>query len=212
MEFSKILEKRVSIRDFKEDAIAVEDLKAIVSEAKMAPSWANTQPWKVYIATGETMSAIREDHLTAAQAGQKGAPDLPTKSRREWGERSLAHMNEWLDRVNTEEEMSDFTQANQRLWQTPVMAYITLPKSAPVWSVYDAGAFAQTMMLAAANRGIDSMVAYENVRFPDEIRRHLPISDDEIIVEGIALGYRSDALINNHRSGRVATEEILLIK
>ncbi|BAQ24471.1 nitroreductase [Streptococcus troglodytae] len=212
MEFSQVLSNRVSIRDFKDQAVSVEDLTAIISDAKQAPSWANTQPWKVYIATDDTMKAIQKAHLASAQAGEKGYSDLPTKSRKDWGERSLEHMNAWLEAIGEDDTMAGFTEANQALWNAPSMAYITLPKSAPVWSVYDAGAFANTLMLSAASRGIDSMVAYENVRFPQEIRDYLPISDDEIIVEGIALGYRSNDKINSHTSGRVDTNEILVIK
>ncbi|MBM7642691.1 nitroreductase [Streptococcus loxodontisalivarius] len=212
MTFAETLKNRISIRDFKAEAPSHEELTAIVADAQMAPSWANTQPWKVYIATGDTMEAIRKDHMEKAAAGTKGYSDLPTKSRKDWGVHSLENMTAWLDKLGQDPKMENFSQANAQLWNAPAMAYITIPRTAPVWSVYDAGAFAQTLMLAAASRQVDTMVAYENVRFPDEIREHMAVSDDEIIVAGIALGYRSDNHINLLGRDRTATEEILTIK
>lgn len=71
---------------------------------------------------------------------------------------------------------------------------------------------AQTLMLSATNRGVDSMVAYENIKYPDEIRENLDIKEEELIIAGIALGYRSEDKINTFTNSRLATEEILTIK
>ncbi|WP_332375234.1 nitroreductase family protein [Lactococcus cremoris] len=60
MEFSTTLNNRISIRDFKDKQISKEILKTIVSDAQQAPSWANSQPWRVYIATGDTMKEIQK--------------------------------------------------------------------------------------------------------------------------------------------------------
>ncbi|MDM5144853.1 hypothetical protein ICE98_01954 [Lactococcus lactis] len=63
MEFSTTLKKRISIRDFKNEQVSKEILRNIVSDAQQAPSWANSQPWRVYIATGETMKNIQKSIL-----------------------------------------------------------------------------------------------------------------------------------------------------
>lgn len=63
MEFSTTLKKRISIRDFKNEQVSKEILRNIVSDAQQAPSWANSQPWRVYIATGETMKNIQNPIL-----------------------------------------------------------------------------------------------------------------------------------------------------
>ena len=212
MEFTEALQKRTSIRDFKDTPLSKDDLTAIVKEAQLAPSWANSQPWKVYIAAGKTMQALRRDHLHKNEEGRKGYPDLPTKDLPDWGKFPYDNMTAWLGKVEGDPVMKDFAAANSRLWNAPAMAYITVSRTAPVWSVYDAGAFAQTLMLSAADKGIDSMVAYENIKFPDEIREHLGVPDDEIVVMGIALGYRSDDVINTFQRDRVATEEMLVIR
>ncbi|HFI0567465.1 TPA: nitroreductase [Streptococcus suis] len=212
MNFSETLKNRISIRDFKNSPVATETLTAIVSDAQQAPSWANSQPWKVYIATGDTMKAIQKEHLEKSEAGIKGNTDLPTKPIQEWGDLSWSNMSAWLDKIGKDDAMTNFATANANLWNAPAMAYFTVPKEAPVWSIYDMGSFTQVFMLSAASRGVDTMVAYENIKYPDEIRKHLEVSEDEIIVAGIALGYRSDDKINQFSNERISTEEILTIK
>ncbi|MCR1890093.1 hypothetical protein NSA16_02765 [Ligilactobacillus murinus] len=45
------------------------------------------------------------------------------------------------------------------MFNTPALIYLTLPKNTSEWSIYDLGAFGQTLMLAAADRKVDSMPA-----------------------------------------------------
>lgn len=73
------------------------------------------------------------------------------------------------------------------------------------------GAFSMSLMLAAAEKNIDSIPAYELIKYPEILRQNLPISDDESIIAGIALGYASDAKINNFRSSRLDLDDILKI-
>lgn len=100
-----------------------------------------------------------------------------------------------------------------RLFDAPVLCYLTLGKNANDWSKYDLGAFGQTLMLAAQGLGLASMPAYEIVRFPAAIRRLMPIPDDEAICMGIALGYPDrQTLVNAYRAPRVNLSQILTIK
>ena len=66
MEFRDVLNKRHSVRNFSEREIPVQVLENIVRAAERAPSWENSQPWNVYIATGD-IPILRDSHR----------PDLP---------------------------------------------------------------------------------------------------------------------------------------
>ena len=79
-----------------------------------------------------------------------------------------------------------------------------------MWSVYDLGAFSMSLMLAACEKDIDSIPAYELIKYPEVLRENLPIPDEDIIA-GIALGYASDAKVNEFRSSRMDAEDILKI-
>jgi len=61
-------------------------------------------------------------------------------------------------------------------------------------------------------RGVDSMAAYEIVKYPEAIRRFLPIPQDEAIVMGIALGYADERKINGFRSDREPLENVLTLQ
>ena len=49
MNINELIVKRESCRDYSSAPVSIEQLKAIVEVARMAPSAANTQPWKFYI-------------------------------------------------------------------------------------------------------------------------------------------------------------------
>ena len=90
--------------------------------------------------------------------------------------------------------------------------YITLPKGTSEWAIMDMGGFEQTLMLSAKNQGIDSIPAYEFVKFPDMVRSYLGIPEDEMVAIGVGLGYPTDHPVNGFRSDRVPLDEMLVIK
>ena len=65
-----------------------------------------------------------------------------------------------------------------------------------------------SVMLAAKEKGIDSVPAYEAIIYPDILRKYLKISDDEDIVIGIALGYEDqENILNKLRGKKLSLEE-----
>lgn len=67
--------------------------------------------------------------------------------------------------------------------------------------------------MRATARGLDTILAYAFVKYPDIIRKHLPIPENEDIAIGIGIGYaKEDAKINQYRSGRNPLTEIMLME
>lgn len=58
---------RHSTRLFTDQVIDLATLENIIRTASHAPSWENAQPWKVYLATGDTVKQIRASHEKAVQ-------------------------------------------------------------------------------------------------------------------------------------------------
>lgn len=50
------------------------------------------------------------------------------------------------------------------------------------------------------------------VNYSDYLHKKLEIPDDEMILMGIGLGYRTDDKINSFRSSRVPLDSMLVIK
>jgi len=55
MEFSKVLQQRSSVRNFKNEPVPEKDLREMVQRAGMAPSVNNSQPWKFLAITNKKM-------------------------------------------------------------------------------------------------------------------------------------------------------------
>ena len=65
-----------------------------------------------------------------------------------------------------------------------------------------------SLMLAAIDYGVDSLVAYSLVTYPDVLRKYLKVPDDEDIIVGIALRYEDeDKIVNKFRSTRLPLDK-----
>ena len=78
-----------------------------------------------------------------------------------------------------------------------------------VWSVFDSGLMAQTIMLLAMKYGLGTVAQRQAVVFPDVVRSTLGIQDSWILVLGIAVGYPDwNDPINQLRSTREPLEKV----
>jgi len=53
VELMEVIRKRRSVRRYKPDPVAEEDIKYVLEAARLAPSWANTQCWHFVVVTDE---------------------------------------------------------------------------------------------------------------------------------------------------------------
>ncbi|GAB5055786.1 nitroreductase [Companilactobacillus alimentarius] len=214
METKEAILNRHSTRYFTDRKVDLKDIKEILTLAQAAPSWVNSQPEHIYLATGKTLETIRQGYLDKSSTSH-GKPELPVLSRKDWSKQGQNNMASWSKGVS-ESLGSDWQEimgsAATKLYNAQTILYLTLPKDYSLWSLYDLGAFGQTLVLSATDKHIASMTAYQLIKFPDVLRSALPISDDEVIISGIALGYRDDkALVNKISSNRQSLDQILTI-
>lgn len=214
MDFTKVVNKRHSVREFTNQTVETDLIKEIVTVAQRTPSWVNSQPWQVYCARGAALQQIKEAYREADRAGKASQPDLPVMSREAWAPRTQANMKQWRHGIvhhfaSFDEAHAVMSAASNTLYNSPVILFITVPQASPDWSIFDAGAFAQTLMLAATNRGLGSIPSYNSVRFPKILRHFLEIPDTERLLVGISLGYPEDQPINHYHSQRVPLSNVL---
>lgn len=212
MEFKDAVNYRQSIRIFKDKEVPKDDLLDIINLAQRAPSWTNAQPWHVHVATGKTLKEIKEDHLNHYKEGLHGNPDYPLPAPNTWSPEAESNSQKWRENLGSflVENSNQMSYSQLHLFDAPAIVYITVPKNASAWSIYDAGAFAQTLMLAAADKKIDSMVAYEFIKFPDSLRKFMNVDNNNSFLIGIALGYRDeDYKINKFRTDRAESDSFL---
>ena len=209
--FDELMKDRHSARDFQSKKIPEETLKKIITIALDSPSWCNSQPWKVYVVTGKTLEEIRKEWIAKNEEKIKGYADLQPVHRTEFSERCQKNMEEEFKLIKEQTkdpEMTSFWRKNIECFNAPAVVYLALHKGHSKWSCYDLGGFGMALMLAAKDLGVDSVVAYELVKYPDVLRKYVKIPDDEDIAVGIALGYENDDIVNKFRAKKSKLEDV----
>ena len=92
--FKELCQERHSVRSFQKKEIPENLIKEILSVAHRSASWANSQPWKVYIATGEVLENIRKDSLEKGNKKEKGYSDMDPGHRTNYSKQSQKNMDE----------------------------------------------------------------------------------------------------------------------
>ena len=213
------IESRRSIRAYKPEPVGKDVLLKILAAANWSPSWADTQPWEVFVAGGEPLARIRERFLARYEEGAPMANDVPRPQ--EWPPGTMQRM---LDFVNDRcaamgvipgdvaaREAS--MRRNFEFFDAPVVAYLCLHKDLTPWSYFDLGLYAQSLMLAAMEYSVGSVIAVNLTAYPDIIREELSVPEDYTIMIGIALGYADpDSPENRCRSVRRPVDEAITLK
>lgn len=215
---------RKSIRAFlPERQIEEETIRELIEIAGHTPSWSSSQPWEVYVVTGDKMKELK----TAWKAETlKGIPanfdrsDIPGPGYNDWKDAPLCveNMTSWKDNrlegmgVTNEEYSQILTGLFTNHFDAPTCVYLCLNKSLTPYSYYDLGAFGQTLMLAATEKGIDTFAAYSPVMFGDLLHKELGIPENTNIVLGIYMGYRDmDNNVNNPDAKQMNVDKYLKI-
>lgn len=211
MELNEAMKARHSVRRFTDQKVDLVTIKDILKEAQSAPSWVNSQPYKIYLATGASLERIRQQYEQLSQKGEKGNPDLHVMSRKLWSKQGRENMATWTTGLS-QEQSAAMGEESARLYNAPAILFMTLPKGYSGWSLYDLGAFDENIVLGATDRGIGSMTAYQLIKYPAVLRKELAIPADEDIIIGIALGYEDrDAVVNSIESTRMNLDDILSV-
>lgn len=210
-----ILRRRHSTRSFLDKPIEPEIIKEIIADAQLAPSWCNTQPWKAYIATGELAKELHRTHYDNNLNARSWAEIMPPQES-DWQGHTKDTYQGWMDTLSGlgNDNFADFLNLNRNDFHAPVIVYITIPKNATAYSAYDTGAFGYGITLAAAERGIGSIPAYEFIRYPQEIRDVFDMPENESLLLGIGLGYADNDPVNDihQKTERQPLESVYILK
>ena len=99
-------------------------------------------------------------------------------------------------------------EANAKLFDSPSVVYVTIPKKRTLYNLFDSGAVEMSIMAAAKEHGIDYVPAYEAIKYPDILRKHMKVSEDEDIVIGIVLGFEDkDHIFTKIKAKKLTLEE-----
>jgi nitroreductase len=234
-EFSQFLASRRSTRDFLAKPVPQEIIDQILGDSLTAPSWSNTRPFKVAIATGDVRDRISNEFLSRwsvlSKIMRKGLLNklriiysrygLPTSNRliakpypaelKPRAERVGREMYETFGVARGDRPARDQQWAkNYSFFGAPVELFIYVHKSLHVYAASDAGLMMQNLMLSAHAHGLGTCAQGAVAIWDDVVRKEFDIPKGYRLLCGIALGYPSDSPINDFKANRIDVAELIV--
>jgi nitroreductase len=234
-EFSEFLASRRSIRDFLPTPVAPEIIEKILKDSLTAPSWSNTRPFKVAVASGEVRDKISNEFLSRwsvlSRIMRKGLLNklrviysrygLPTSNRfivkpyptelKPRAERVGREMYQTLGIVRGDRAARDQQWGkNYSFFGAPVELFIYIHKSLHIYAASDAGLMMQNLMLSAHAHGLGTCAQGAVAIWDDVVRKEFDIPKSYRLLCGISLGYPSESSINEFKAHRIQVEDLTI--
>ena len=198
---------RRSVRAYLPTPIAPATVTRILEVASRAPSGTNTQPWKVYVLTGETLKSMA-DRLVAAYDD----PAERATHVEEYAYYPVEWRSPFIDRrrkvgwdlyallgiaKTDKERMHAQHRRNYEFFGAPVGLMFTIDRVMRQGSWLDFGMFLQSVMVAARGHGLDTCPQAAFTQFHRLIADELGFPENEQLVCGMSLGVADPAAIEN---------------
>ncbi len=197
---------RRSVRAFLPTPVDEATIRDILEVAARAPSGTNMQPWKVHVVTGETKARLSEAVLAEAARHEKPAwdeyryypeqffePYLTRRRKVGFGLYNLLGIQK-----REVERMRAQHDRNFVFFDAPVGMIFTIDRRLEMGSWIDYGMFLQSIMIAARGRGLHTCAQAAFAPYHRQIRPVLGISENDIVVCGMALGYEDESKPENY--------------
>ncbi|MDF1764769.1 MAG: nitroreductase [Gammaproteobacteria bacterium] len=214
MDFETLVRTRRSVRGYKPDPVPKQVIQEIIDVAKGAPSSMNTQPWNLYVVTGEPLDKIRAGNTERMLAGVKPQRDFPTKEAYEGihRERQVEIAKQLFAAMgiarDDKEMRQDWVMRGFRQFDAPVSIVLTYDKILEPAAIgqFDLGAISYAICLAAWERGLGTVINGQGVMQTPVVREHAGIPDTQAILTCIAMGYPNDDFSANQVKSTRADE------
>ena len=201
------INSRRSIRAYLPTPVPLETIAAILQVASRAPSGTNTQPWKVAVLTGAAKAALsakvraayddpveraRHSEEYAYYPTQWASPYIERRRKVGWDLYGLLGIGK-TDKARMHEQHG----RNYEFFGAPVGMIFTIDRVLQKGSWLDYGMFLQGVMVAARARGLDTCPQAAFTQFHRIIEEQLALTDDEMVVCGMSLGFADPSKIEN---------------
>ncbi|MGX9220883.1 nitroreductase [Massilia varians] len=198
---------RRSIRAFLPKPVERADIERILEVAARAPSGSNTQPWKVYVLTGQAREKLSEAILAV-----NADPEQARRHTEEYAYYPREWISPFVDRRrkvgwdlysllgltrDNKAGMAAQHARNYRFFDAPVGLIFTIDRIMEQGSWLDYGMFLQSIMVAARGRGLDTCPQAAFTQYHRVIAQQLGLPENEMVVCGMALGWADPGKVEN---------------
>jgi nitroreductase len=210
MELFETMETRSSRRAFLPRPVEKAVLERLIAAANRSPSYQNTQPWEMFVATGEKKDAVAARMRDSVVKGTPMEPHIPFARvlPKAHEARALSHRNRrfqalGIDPEKDQERITESYMKNFMFFGAPCVIFVGMDKTLPPWSIFDLGAFVHGFLLAAHAAGLGAVPQAMPTGYPAIVREELGIPEEIAIILAMSVGYPDlDAPVNGYRSLR----------
>ena len=207
---------RKSIRKFKPDPIPKEVLQDIVATAIHAPSGVNAQPWEITVVSGRALEELKRTNIEMLLHGVPSTPEVPEVAFTGIHRQRQVELAKELFRLmeiprRDKEKRAEWAMRGFRYFDAPAAIILSMDRSIrDALALFDIGAIAQTICLAALNHGLGTCIERQGVDFPEAVRKYTGIPESKRQVISIAIGYPDwDFPANKIESKREPLENVV---
>lgn len=211
-----LLDRRYSCRAYLPTPVSRDVIEGALAAAQRTPSWCNTQPWRVHIATGASRDRLTARYYEVAAARTPAAPDFAFPESYEGVYRDRrkvcgVQLYQALGIGRDERERAQLQSLeNFRGFGAPHVAILTTDRVLGVYGLLDCGIYLSNLMLALGAQGVDCIAQAALATYPQVPREHFGLGPDRMVVCGLSFGYgAADAPINGYRTERAGVDEVL---
>lgn len=205
MEFSEIIEKRLTTLKYTNKKVSNKNMNKIIESAIIAPSAKNRQPWRFYILTDEQKNYIANKMDTwINNTGLVTTIKRSANLIKQAGNCILIYSDKWdsnnVDRIKNPKKLLN----GKNIENMVIMHDYYFDRiKADTLSV---GAAVEHMILKATELGIDTTWLCDVLFIDDVINEYLGLKDKELFC-GVAFGYRNQ---NPIKKGRFKKEYLII--
>lgn len=197
MQFDDVMLGRRSIRGYKPDPVPRKVIEEVLQLAMRAPTSMNTQPWNFYVITGEPLNRIRAGNTERNLAGvphsrefRTGQPFAGKHRERQIGVAKQLFSAMGIAR-DDKDARQDWVMRGFRQFDAPVCVIITYDRDLDGSddTPFDCGGVANALVNAAWSKGLGTVINSQGIMQSPVVREHAGISDNQVIMKSIALGW-----------------------
>jgi nitroreductase len=210
-------------------------LYAVLDDANWSPSWSNTQPYRIAIASGPLRDQLAEELTARFDAGmraiagglfgkvkafvaRKGLPDGDVKVDFEYPEDLLERRRATgyglykllgiarEDRAGRNAQM----RRNFEFFGAPTVVFVFVHKGLREFSALDAGIFLQTFMLSAEANGLATCAQGALATWAGPVRAAFDVPAEYNLLCGISVGFASEHKVNTFNPGRADIADMVI--
>ena len=206
MKFDEVVLGRRSIRGYKSDPVPKQVIEEVLELAVRSPSSMNTQPWHLYVVTGEPLDKIRKENTERNISGVPPSREIRTPNKGYEGhhrERQIEIAVQLFQKMVIErddkEGRQDWVLRGFRQFDAPLSIVVTFDRELldDDISKFDCGGIVNGLVTAGWSKGLGAVINSQGIMQSPVVREHAGIPDDQVIMICVAMGYPDDSFPAN---------------